>query len=119
MKNLSEKILILKTPQREGLIRARVFGARQAVGQVSVSVWSLEYICPPVFVFYGCATSFGCDLIPKSDKLRKPRERVFVKHFYPGFIFTFFISRCSIYQSIYQAYVPFKGGVGETKHQIH
>ncbi|XP_050725170.1 polypeptide N-acetylgalactosaminyltransferase 35A-like isoform X2 [Eriocheir sinensis] len=34
--NLSDKIHLLKTPQREGLIRARVFGARQAVGQVLV-----------------------------------------------------------------------------------
>ncbi|XP_045109326.1 polypeptide N-acetylgalactosaminyltransferase 11-like isoform X1 [Portunus trituberculatus] len=36
MRNLSEKIRILKTTQREGLIRARVFGARHAVGQVLV-----------------------------------------------------------------------------------
>ncbi|KAG0720702.1 Polypeptide N-acetylgalactosaminyltransferase 35A [Chionoecetes opilio] len=36
MRNLGEKIHILKTSRREGLIRARVFGARQAVGQVLV-----------------------------------------------------------------------------------
>lgn len=35
MSRLSGKIHVLKTPQREGLIRARVFGARQAEGQVS------------------------------------------------------------------------------------
>ncbi|XP_064087973.1 polypeptide N-acetylgalactosaminyltransferase 11-like [Macrobrachium nipponense] len=34
MKGISEKIRILKTPEREGLIRARVFGARHASGQV-------------------------------------------------------------------------------------
>lgn len=36
MKGISNKVCVLKTPQREGLIRARVFGARHATGQVLV-----------------------------------------------------------------------------------
>ncbi|XP_063613612.1 polypeptide N-acetylgalactosaminyltransferase 11-like [Penaeus indicus] len=36
MSGLNDKIRVLKTPQREGLIRARVFGARHAVGEIMV-----------------------------------------------------------------------------------
>lgn len=42
MKGISEKIRILKTPQREGLIRARVFGARHAAGEVNNCVTVLS-----------------------------------------------------------------------------
>ncbi|XP_042211433.1 polypeptide N-acetylgalactosaminyltransferase 11-like isoform X2 [Homarus americanus] len=36
VEGISKKIIVLQTPQREGLIRARVFGARHATGEVLV-----------------------------------------------------------------------------------
>lgn len=35
-KELTPKVKLLRTPERAGLIRARLFGARQAVGEVLV-----------------------------------------------------------------------------------
>lgn len=36
--NKLDKVKLLKTQLREGLIRARIFGARQALGKVSIFV---------------------------------------------------------------------------------
>ena len=42
LKNFPVKVRLLKTPRREGLIRARIYGAKQASGQVKLSD---QFIC--------------------------------------------------------------------------
>lgn len=67
LKNFPEKVVLLKTPQREGIMRARMFGAKEASGEVStLSLCVLKCI----ELFYS-----------------SPKLPIFMKHFFAGACF--------------------------------
>lgn len=55
-KNFSSKVQLYKTPRREGLIRARIFGAGRATGDVCVKYWNVL----SKFFFVSLCNSVSC-----------------------------------------------------------
>ena len=58
-KNFPSKVRMLKTKRREGLIRARIFGAKQSTGQVSYAFF-VHSIMIHIFYLSGfCVLGFS------------------------------------------------------------
>lgn len=58
LKHFPEKVVLLRTPQREGIMRARTFGAKEATGDVCVLLNMLD-----LRSFYSCLYFVGFCLL--------------------------------------------------------